>query len=62
MDDTFSFYADILVNHGFSPAGADIIMRIGLALVMVLLAFLANWIAKRVILRAVKAIHADHAL
>lgn len=56
MDDTFSFYADILVNHGFSPAGADVIVRVGLALVMVLLAFLANWIAKRVILRAVKAI------
>ena len=56
MDDTFTLYTDLLVNQGVSPATADITVRIGLVVVMVLLAFLANWIAKRVILRAVKAI------
>jgi miniconductance mechanosensitive channel len=56
MDETFSHYTELLVNQGLSPTTADLVVRIGLVAAMVLLAFLANWIAKRVILRAVKAI------
>jgi miniconductance mechanosensitive channel len=56
MDERFSSYIDFLVNQGFSPGAADIIVRVALVAGMLLLAFLANWIAKRVILRAVKAV------
>ncbi len=56
MDERFSHYIDFLVNQGFSPAAADITVRVLLVAGMLLLAFLANWIAKRVILRAVKAV------
>jgi miniconductance mechanosensitive channel len=56
MDETFSRYIDFLVNQGLSPSTADVVVRIGVVAAMVLLAILANWIAKRVILRAVKAI------
>jgi len=56
MDATFSQYTDALVSYGLSPTIADVTVRVGLVAAMVLLAFLANWIAKRIILRAVKAI------
>lgn len=56
MDERFSSYIDFLVNQGLSPGAADIFVRVALVAGMLLLAFLANWIAKRVILRAVKAV------
>ena len=56
MDETYLRLSAFFESQGWSPLASGLAARASLVLAMVLLAVVANWIAKRVILRAVTAI------